>query len=385
MSAPAAEGLAFEIERAPLHAALQAVLRTVEKRNTIPILGHFHLSAIGEDVHIRGTDLDVETVARIKADVRSEGTCTVPAQRLAEIVALTSSGVRISIEAKANRSTLVRAGRSRYTLPGLPTEDFPELRTNKLEADATTRFDLPGSAVAAAISAVSFAISTEETRYYLNGIFVHAVDTPDGTLLRACTTDGKALARYDLGLVDDAADLPEVIIPRKAVELLKRVAESAGDQPVRFAVGRTLIRFEAGDVAVLSKLIDGTFPKYDAVIPQNNNHTITVASAALVTAAKRVGLLSSDDMRPVVFMIEGDKLTLSAVTTDGGEAVDEVDIENDGDRRRVAFSSRLLSGLLGALPADVVALQLGPNPGDPAIFRPAADSPNLCVLMPFRA
>ena len=273
------------VERAELLKSLGHVHRVVERRNTIPILANVLIKAERGKLSLKATDLDLEVIDSVAAEVSPGGATTVPAHMFYEIVRKLPEGAQIVIEGSGDRAVLsLRAGRSRFTLQTLPESDFPDLAAGEM----THSFKLAASDLKRLIDKTQFAISTEE-RHYLNGIYLHTAGTAKAATLRAVATDGHRLAQVELPLPDGAAGMPGIIVPRKTVGEVQRLIETGeGEVAIELSAGK--IRFSIGDVVLTSKLIDGTFPDYARVIPANNDKSLTATrriSRPRSTASRR--------------------------------------------------------------------------------------------------
>jgi DNA polymerase-3 subunit beta len=232
------------------------------------------------------------------------------------------------------------------------------------------------------IDRTRFAISTEETRYYLNGIYLHAVHQDGGSVLRAVATDGHRLARVELALPDGAAEMPGVIVPRKTVgELRKLIEETEGD--VEIALSETKIRFRAGDVVLISKLIDGTFPDYERVIPLGNDKILEVDRKSFTAAVDRVSTISTEKSRSVKLGLKSGNLTLSANSPDAGSATEELEVSYSADDMEIGFNSRYLLDIAQQIEGESAQFALA-DAGSPTVIRDGADASALYVLMPMR-
>src|SRR5215510_7647408 len=260
------------VERAALLKSLGHVHRVVERRNTIPILANVLIKADNSKLAFKATDLDLEVTEAIAAEVGPAGSTTVPAHMFYDIVRKLPEGTQILLEASGDRATLaLRAGRSRFSLQTLPESDFPDLAAGEM----THKFSLAAKDLKRLIDKTQFAISTEETRYYLNGIYLHTAGDGQASALRAVATDGHRLAQIDLAAPQGAAGMPGVIVPRKTVGEVQRLIED-GEVQIGIELSPTKVRFTLGDVVLTSKLIDGTFPDYARVIPLGNDKKLTI-------------------------------------------------------------------------------------------------------------
>jgi DNA polymerase III subunit beta len=378
-----ADGYAFmkvSIEHSVLLRSLSHVHRVVERRNTIPILSNVLLRAEGGRLGLKATDLDLEITESLPADVSMPGATTVPAHTLYDIVRKLPDGAQISLESGAEASQLIlRAGRSRFTLQALSEADFPDLAAG----DPGFHFELPTGDLQRLIEKTQFAISTEETRYYLNGIYVHTVESDGGPMLRAVATDGHRLARAQSPAPAGASGMPGIIIPRKTVsEVLKLVADKT-DTNVAIDLSVSKIRFTVGTIVLTSKLIDGTFPDYNRVIPLANDKRLTVERADFARSVDRVSTISSERGRAVKLSLGDGRLTLSVNNPDAGNAVEELEVDYDASPIDIGFNARYLLDIAGQLEGDTALFKLA-DPGSPTVIQDREGASTLYVLMPMR-
>ncbi|MEX2035413.1 MAG: DNA polymerase III subunit beta, partial [Xanthobacteraceae bacterium] len=352
------------LERAELLKSLGHVHRVVERRNTIPILANVLVRAEKAALHLKATDLDLEVVESIPAEVAPAGSTTVPAHMFYEIVRKLPEGSQVVLESSSDRAVLaIRAGRSRFTLQTLPESDFPDLTAG----DMTHKFTLAAADLKRLIDKTQFAISTEETRYYLNGIYLHAAGSGKSATLRAVATDGHRLAQIDLPVPAGAAGMPGIIVPRKTVTEVQRLIEDSQAE-VAVELSSTKIRFSIGDVVLTSKLIDGTFPDYGRVIPTGNDKELTVDKKDFEAAVDRVSTVSSERGRAVKLSLSSGKLILSVTNPDSGSATEELEVEYDGDPLDIGFNSRYLLDIAAQLDGEVAVLRLA-DPGSPTLIQ----------------
>jgi DNA polymerase-3 subunit beta len=284
----------------------------------------------------------------------------------------------VTIEAVGDRASLaIRAGRSRFTLQTLPESDFPDLAAG----DMTHRFTLAGGDAKTLIEKTQFAISTEETRYYLNGIYLHYVDGKSPTL-RAVATDGHRLAQFELPAPAGANGMPGIIVPRKTVgELQRLIEDSAAELTIELSINK--IRFTMGEIVLTSKLIDGTFPDYGRVIPLGNDKLLTVDKADFEAAVDRVSTVSSERGRAVKLSLANGKLTLSVTNPDSGSATEEIEVDYQGDPLDIGFNSRYLLDIAAQIGGENAVLKLA-DPGSPTLIQDREAEGALYVLMPMR-
>jgi DNA polymerase-3 subunit beta len=367
------------IDKPSLAKALAHVASVVERRNTIPILSNVLLVAGSNELKLTATDLDMELVETVACKSKGDGAITVPAHMFYDIVRKLPEGSEIELERDGEQERLViTSGPAQFSLQTLPADDFPALSVE----DLGHAFTLPASDLKRLIEKTRFAISTEETRYYLNGIYLHAAETDGKPMLRAVATDGHRLAQVELPLPSGADGMPGVIVPRKTVLELSKLVEDA-DGEVRVELSPAKIRISAGRVVLTSKLIDGTFPDYERVIPQGNDKRMEVDNAAFAQAVDRVSTLSSDKGRAVKLALADGKLTLSVNNPDSGSATEELAVDYGFDPLEIGFNARYLLDISGQLESGTAEFQLA-DPGSPTMVRDVKDASALYVLMPMR-
>jgi DNA polymerase-3 subunit beta len=369
----------LSIDKPSLVKALTHVASVVERRNTIPILSNVLLSAAKNELKLTATDLDIELVETVPCKAKGEGATTVPAHMFHDIVRKLPDGSDIELTRDGEQGRLtIACGHARFSLQTLPADDFPSLSVE----DLGHAFSLPAKDLKRLIEKTRFAISTEETRYYLNGIYLHAVKSDGKALLRAVATDGHRLAQVELPLPSGAKDMPGVIVPRKTVAELARFAEDS-DGDIRIELSPAKIRISGPRVVLTSKLIDGTFPDYERVIPQNNDKRMEVDNAAFAQAVDRVSTLSSDKGRAVKLSLSEGKLVLSVNNPDSGSATEELSVDYAYDPLEIGFNARYLLDISGQLESGTAEFSLA-DPGSPTMVRDSKDNSALYVLMPMR-
>ena len=354
-----------EIARADLARLLTAVDRVVEARSTIPILQNVLLTAEAGRLKAQATNMDMEAQASAEADVGAPGAVTVPVRTLKEITGKLPKDALVTIDASDGMAT-VKAGRSRFKLQTLPAGDFPNLAAGAFDVT----FDLSAQDVKTLFGRTSYAMSTEETRYYLNGVYMHVV----GGVLVVVATDGHQLAR--VSVLSPVSDVPAVIIPRQMVGEIRRL-----DADLSVSLSQSKIRVETGAVVITSKLIDGTFPDYERVIPRSNDKVAVIASEALAAAVARVSAIQDRSSRAVRFELAGDGAALSATGPEGKSASDEIAIEYSGEPITIGFNGDYVTSTLAAIGTPTVSLKLG-DAGTPALL--CGDDASLHVIMPLR-
>jgi DNA polymerase-3 subunit beta len=369
------------VERAALLKALSHVQSVVERRTTIPILSNVLLRVEAGRLALSATDMDLEIVEGVPARVERDGRTTAPAHTLYDIVRKLRDGAQVELEAPGARNEmLLRSGRSTFTLACLPPEDYPVMSAGELPH----HFTLSAAELRSLIDRTRFAISTEETRYYLNGIYLHATKNDEVPVVRAVATDGHRLARVEITAPEGAAGMPGIIVPRKTVlELRKLVEEGEAEAEVQIALGQTKIRCAIGEAALTSKLIDGTFPDYDRVIPSGNDKILEVDCKSFAEAVDRVSTISTERSRAVKLAIERGGLVVSATSPENGTAVEELEVRYQSTPIEIGFNSRYLLDITDQIAGEYVQFQMS-DAGSPTIVRDSADSSALYVLMPMR-
>lgn len=367
------------LERSHLLASLSHVHRVVERRNTIPILSNVLMRTEEGHLSLKATDLDIEAQETVPAVVERPGATTVPAYMFYDIVRKLPEGSQVCLEASGDGATLsISSGRSRFSLQMLPESDFPDITIGTFSHS----FSLEAGALKALIDRTQFAISNEEIRYYLNGIFLHTVDGPSGPLFRAVATDGHRLARADVAAPEGAVGMPGIIVPRKAVGEIQRLIEDPKAE-VTVELSDAKIRLSVGDVVLTSKLIDGTFPDYSRVIPQGNDKVMRVAKSEFAEAVDRVSTISSERGRAVKLALAEGHMTLTVVNPDSGTATEEVIVEYDAAPMEIGFNARYLLDIAGQLTSETVVFRLA-DAGSPTLIQDDGDAATLYVLMPMR-
>ena len=368
------------IERSALLKSLGHVQSVVERRNTIPILSNVRLDA-GDDekLHLTATDMDLAVIEAAPANVLQSGATTTSAQMLYDIVRKLAEGAQVEISLIQDGGKLqICSGRSRFMLACLPVEDFPVMAEGELDH----RFAISASDLKRLIDKTGFAISTEETRYYLNGIYLHAVDGESAKCLRAVATDGHRLARVDTALPAGAENIPGVIIPRKTVaELRKLIDESDGD--VMIALSDSKVRFAFDGAILTSKLIDGSFPDYERVIPSANDKIMTVDKQAFIKAVDRVSTISTEKSRAIKIALEDSQMTLSATSPDAGAASEELDAQYNLEKIDIGFNSRYVLDMAKQIAGETIEFHLADS-ASPTLVRDSEDENAVYVIMPMR-
>jgi len=362
------------IDRMSLLRPLGHVQSVVERRNTIPILANVVLRAEEGELSLTATDMDMDIATEVGCSVMASGATTISAHLLYDIARKLPDGAEVEIVVNDGHA-MVSAGRSSFRLPTLPVEDFPAISSNELPVN----FSLTAADMRDLIDATRFAISTEETRYYLNGIYIHKAESGE---LCAVATDGHRLAMTRQALPSGAAQMPSIILPRKAVSELRKLLDDF-DGDVLVGLSETRAEFRFGVVRLTSKLIDGTFPDYTRVIPVGNDRIMQVDVSTFAAAVDRVSTIASEKSRSVKMGLKSGVLTLSASNTDASSATEELEVSYDGPEMEIGFNARYLLDIAGQVNSDMVEFALA-DQGSPSLVRAPGDEASLFVLMPMR-
>ncbi|HIF77027.1 MAG TPA: DNA polymerase III subunit beta [Sulfitobacter sp.] len=367
------------IERGVLLKVLAHIQGVVERRNTIPILSNVKFDAPDGQLSLNATDMDIDIVETVPADVASPGSTTAPAHTLYDIVRKLPEGAQVELDCTGDDSQLtLSAGRSKFKLTCLPTEDFPVLSGG----DLPNSFTLSAADLRGIIDRTRFAISTEETRYYLNGVYLHVADAEGGKALRCVATDGHRLARIDAEMPEGASEMPGVIVPRKTVGELRKLLDD-DEMEIAVSVSETKIRFATPAITLTSKVIDGTFPDYTRVIPQGNTRKMEVDAADFARAVDRVATVSSERSRAVKLQLDEDRLVLSVNAPDSGAAEEELAVAYADERLEIGFNAKYLLEIASQVDREN-AVFLFNSSGDPTLMREGNDTSAVYVVMPMR-
>lgn len=369
----------FTIDRGGLLKALTHVQSVVERRNTIPILANVLLRADEAGVELAATDMDISVVEKVAADVGQQGTTTVSAHTLFDIVRKLEEGAQVELGGGTEEGQLaLRSGRSTLKLATLASEDFPAMTDD----DMPHSFALSADGLRRLIDRTRFAISTEETRYYLNGIYLHAVEAEAGKVLRAVATDGHRLALMEVPLPDGADGMPGIIVPRKTVNELRKLIDEC-ENDIAISLSETKIRFAVDGIVLSSKLIDGTFPDYDRVIPDANDKYLEVSCKRFERAVDLVSTISTEKSRAIKLSLSDNSLVLSATSPDAGSATEELEVEYDDGELEIGFNSKYLIDITQQINGDSARFALSDS-ASPTLVRDTTDPSALYVLMPMR-
>lgn len=367
--------LALTVERAVLLKSLSHVQSVVEKRNTIAVLSNILLEAEGGNIKLTATDMDISITDNLPADISQEGAITVSAHLLYDIVRKLPDGAQVELRAEGSKIQ-INAGKSKFSLPTLAASEFPKIDSGEL----SHHFTLVPEELVALIEKTRFAISQEETRYYLNGIYFHISDDGNEPVISAVATDGHKLAKIDVTAPAEAKTMPGVIIPRKTVQELKKLLENA-EEEVQISLSDKKIKFSCGPTTLISKLIDGTYPDYQKVIPANNQQVLKVNTSELTRTIDRVAVVSSEKTHAIRFALSDNKITVSATNEESSEAIEELACEYQGQAISAGYNARYMLDMLGSIEGKELTFSYASG-DDPIIIRDSEGPSAVYVIMP---
>ena len=367
------------IERNALLKALNHIQNVVERRATIPILSNVLLVAESDTLALTATDMQIEMREKITANIETPGRLTASAHMLHEIVRHTADGAQIELSYNASESWLmVQSGRSQFTLQTLPQEDFHFMTQEEMPVS----FALPIADLCHLLRSTRDAISTEETRYYLNGVYFHIHAEDDNFRLRAVTSDGHRLAMAQIEKPVGADNMPAIIIPRKTTSELLRLLEDATGE-IALQISETAINFAFGDILLTSKLIDGQFPDYIKVIPSTSDKSFGVDAAVLTESVERVASILSERSKAVKIEIKENHLILNVNNPQNASAIDEVTITYEGEPITFSFNAQFLKDALAQFTKSPAIIEFT-DATSSILIHAEDDTDMLYVLMPMR-
>ena len=371
----------FSIDRSVLLIALQHVHSVVERRNTIPILSNVLIEAKEDGVYLTSTDMDITVIEKVdlgESEVTQLGTTTTSAQMLYDIVRKLPDNIKVEFLSEKNDRLGIKASSSSFALNCLPSEDFPSIA----QEDFKHSFNIDALDLVRLIDKSSFAMSLEETRYYLNGIYLHAIKEDNVDKLRTVATDGHRLSRVDINLPQGAEGIPGVIIPRKTILEIRKILEDHTGN-VSLSISETKIKLSFNNVVLTSKLLDGTFPDYSRVIPEHNDKLVTISNQSISEAVDRVSTVSTDKTRAIKININKGSVVISATNPDKGSASEHLDVVYNGDEVEIGFNSKYVLDVTRQIKGNEILIKLSDSVS-PTLVYDKDDKDVLFVLMPMR-
>lgn len=364
----------FEVSKQPLLKAIASVNGAVEKKNTIPVLQNIKIEAKNDKVVLLATDMDILVSSSFDSDMKNAGTTTVPAQMFFDIVRKIPDGAQIMISQETPTILQIKSGKSKYNLPCIDASEFPNLSEGELSEEV----EIDAEKLARMIDKTRFAISNDETRYYLNGLYLQAMKTGADFELRTVATDGHRLALSFL--VADLKTSFGVILPKKSVAEIRRIID--GNKKIKLAVSRVKIKITTENSVIISKLIDGEFPDYDKVLPKLNTQIAVINKRNFFDCVDRVSTVATDKHRSIKVIVENGKMTLQVSTNDGSFAYEELDVNYVGERIETGFNSRYLLDIIGQIDKEELMMRFKDS-NSPALID-AKDMSSVFVIMPVR-
>jgi len=369
----------FTIERANLLKTLSHVQSIVEKRNTIPVLSNVRIEALEDGISFKATDMDTEITEITDAKISEPGATTAPAHMLYDIVRKLSDGSQVELIYPDDKGQLtISSGRSKFSISTIAVEDFPVISGDKLP----TSFVMAKDELKDVIDRTQFAASTEETRYYLNGLFIHAKSDGGSEVLRVVATDGHRLACVETPLPKGAKDLKGVIIPRKTVGEIRKLLDDNSVENVTIEVSENKVRFSITDITLTSKLIDGTYPDYERVIPTDNDKALELKVKDLASAVDRVSVVA-ERTRAIKMLTAKNKVTIVTSSPDLGSASEDLEAAYDHESLEIGYNFRYLLDILAVIKGDTVKVSFA-DAASPSVIHDTSDASALYVLMPMR-
>ena len=371
----------IRIARDELLTGLQRVQGVVEKRNTMPALSNILLETKQDGVELVATDLEIGIRGHYKAEVLEPGSVSVSARKLFEILREMPDS-EIAITTQDNNWVQIHAGKIQFKIVGLPGTDFPALPTVEREG----RVSISGSGFASLIRKTMFAVGDNDARYILNGLLITLVSNDKKVMMRLVGTDGHRLAVAESELAQEAvSEMPKeirAIIPRKAAQEMRRLLEEEAGEPL-LGFTKNLVTFQRSGVFLTSRVMEGTYPNYQQVIPKDNTKKATVDRAALEAALRRVAVLSRDKTNAVRLTLDAEMLTLYSSNPDLGEATEELPVQYRGESLTTGFNARYFLDALAAMDSEIVHLEMK-SALSPCVLKPEGDPGFLCVVMPMK-
>lgn len=364
----------FEVTKQNLLKALSSVNGAVEKKNTIPVLQNVKITAKAGKIELYATDMDILVNSIFAADIKSEGSTTVPAQMFYDIVRkLADSNIIINQESATILQ--IKSGKSKYNLPCIDSSEFPAIS----EGDLGEEIEIESSKLIKMIDKTRFAISNDETRYYLNGLFLQSIKKDSAFELRSVATDGHRLA-LAFSANSNLKNEFGVILPKKSVAEVRRICE--GSEKVKLAVSRAKLKLSNENSTLVSKLIDGDFPDYEKVLPKQNDQIATINKKLFFDAVDRVSTVASDKHKSVKMILENGKVTLQISANDGSFAYEEFEVNYNGNKIEIGFNSRYLLDVINQV--DKEELKMKFKDGNAPALVEATDLGATFVIMPVR-
>jgi DNA polymerase-3 subunit beta len=369
----------FTIERAVLLKTLGHVQNIVEKRNTVPVLSNVRIEADGNGISFKATDMDTEITEVVDAKILENGAITAPAHMLYDIVRKLSDGSDVDLIYPDDKDQLtIASGRSKFSLSTIGVEDFPVISADSLP----TNFTINREELKDVIDRTQFAASTEETRYYLNGLYMHPKNEGETKVLRIVATDGHRLACVETPLPEGAENMEGVILPRKTVSEIRKLLDDSNVDNVQISLSDSKVRFTLEDITLASKLIDGTYPDYERVIPTGNDKILELSVKGLATAVDRVSVVA-ERTRAIKLIANKNHVIITTSSPDMGSAIEEMEAVYDNESLEIGYNFRYLLDILSEIKGDTARFSFSDG-SSPSVIHDTSDAGAIYVLMPMR-
>ena len=369
----------FAIEKAVLLKTLGHVQNIVERRNTVPVLSNVRIEADNKGISFKATDMDTEITEIVDAKILENGAITAPAHMMYDIVRKLADGSEIELVYPDEKEQLsIISGRSKFSLPTIGVEDFPAISADALP----TNFSIKRDELKDVIDRTQFAASTEESRYFLNGLYIHPKDEGETKVLRIVATDGHRLACVESPLPEGAESMQGVILPRKTVAEIRKLLDDTAAESVQIALSDSKVRFTMEDVTLASKLIDGTYPDYERVIPTSNNKILELSVKTLATAVDRVSVVA-EKTRAIKMIANKNHVIVTTSSPDLGSAIEEIEASYDNESLEIGYNFRYLLDILAEIKGDTVRFSFSDS-SSPSLIHDTSDASAIYVLMPMR-
>lgn len=369
----------FTIEKAILLKTLGHVQNIVERRNTVPVLSNVRIEADKNGISFKATDMDTEITEIADAKILENGAITAPAHMLYDIVRKLSDGADVELCYPDEKEQLsIVSGHSKFSLPTIDAADFPAISTDSLP----TNFEMKRDELKDVIDRTQFAASTEETRYYLNGLYIHPKDEGETKVLRIVATDGHRLACVETPLPKGAESMQGVILPRKTVGEIRKLLDDTAAESVNISLSDSKVRFSLDDITLASKLIDGTYPDYERVIPTGNNKILELSVKTLATAVDRVSVVA-ERTRAIKMIANKNHVIITTSSPDLGSAIEEIDASYDSESLEIGYNFRYLLDILAEIKGDTARFSFSDS-SSPSVIHDTSDAGAIYVLMPMR-
>ena len=368
----------FTVEKNNLFKSLSHVQSIVEKKNTLPILSNILLEAKDNTLILSATDMDLSIMEKLNCNIIDNGSTTVSAHTLYDIIKKIPESSEIEIISNDGKIMSLRAGKSKFSLGCLPKEDFPIIEIEDLENE----INIDSQKFLKLLDKTRFAVSNEETRYFLNGIYFHKIEDQKSDILSVVATDGHRLAKFDFNFNSRIDKIPGIIIPKKTVnELYKLLIDFEGS--IKINLNSNKIVFFVGKSTLISKLIDGSFPDYKKVIPTNNNNILKINRELFSAAVDRVSTITNDKSPVIKFKLLKNLINMSSVNNENGTATEDISAHYDGKEIEIGFNSKYILEMINNLEDEEIILNF--NDSSSPVTALETSNPDLIyVLMPMR-